>query len=344
MSSLARSGWAALIAVALAAGADAQQTTPAGPTTTTVAPRATPSGRPDQVVATVNGARITKADVLTYLSHFTFPPGKEKEVYDEALDYLINVELLKQFLRAQKVSVSRQEIDDEIARLSKESGDLATALASSNSTIEELRARRGLILQWKKYFTAQGTPAALKQFVAENQDEFNQTRVRASHILIKVDPTAPAAEKEKARQKLLAIKRQIDSGQITFAAAADQYSEDDGNVATKSGGDLGYFPRSGQFIEEFSAAAFALKPGTISDPVLTDFGYHLIQVTDRKEGTPINFEQYRDRILEQFGFDLQGKILAEQRKKAKIEKKPLPANPEDFFPPVSTQPAPAAPR
>jgi peptidyl-prolyl cis-trans isomerase C len=342
MSSPVRSGWAALVAIALTTViAAARQPTPAGPTTPGVVPRATPTDRPVEIVATVNGAPITKADVLTHLSHFTFPPGKENEVYDEAVDYLINVELLKQFLRTQKVPVSEQEIDGEITRLTKESGDLASSLAASNTTLAELRARRGLILQWKKYYTAQGTPAALKQFVAENKDEFNQTRVRASHILIKVDPAAPAAEKEKARQRLLAIKREIESGRITFAAAADKYSEDDGNIATKSGGDLGYFPRSGQFIEEFSSAAFALKPGTISDPVLTEFGYHLIQITDRKEGTPINFEQYRDRIIEQFGFDLQSKILAEQRKTAKIMKNPMPPN---FFPPVATQPAPTPSR
>ncbi|HEX8202505.1 MAG TPA: peptidylprolyl isomerase [Isosphaeraceae bacterium] len=342
MSSRARSGGIALVVIALtAAVSSAQQAVPAGPNPAAAAPRTSPTGRPDEVLATVNGAPITRAAVLAHLSHFTFPPGKEKEVYDEGLDYLINVELLKQFLRQQKVPVTDQEIDAEVARLTRGSGDLDAALKASNTTMPELRARHGLILQWKKYFTAQGTPAALRRFVEENKDEFNGTRVRASHILVKVDPSAPPAEKEKARQRLLAIKREIDSGRMTFAAAADKYSEDDGNVATKSGGDLGYFPRSGQFIEEFAAVAFALKPGVVSEPVLTDFGYHLILVTDRKEGTPINFDQYRDRILEQFGFDLQSKILAEQRKTAKIDKEPMPT---DFFPPIAAQPTPAEPR
>lgn len=341
MPQLVRSGLVALMAVASASLVSAQQTTDSPvPAPGPVAPRVAPDGRADEVVATVNGAPIPKAAALNYLSHFSFPTGKEKQVYDEALDYLINVELLKQFLRAQKVAVSKPEIDAEINKIRKENADLADALASSNTTLAELTERRGLILQWKKYVTAVATTDVLKKFVADNKDEFNQTRVRASHILVKVDPAAPAAEKEKARQKLLAIKREIESGQTSFAAAADKYSEDDGNVATKSGGDLGDFTRSGQFIEEFCSAAFALKPGVISDPVLTEFGSHLILVTGRKEGTPINFEQYRDRILEQFGFDLQSKILAEQRKAAKIEKKPLPPN---FFPPVAT-PAPAVPR
>jgi parvulin-like peptidyl-prolyl isomerase len=205
--------------------------------------------------------------------------------------------------------------------------------------MDELRRRRGLILQWKKFVAAQATPEVLKKFVADNKDEFNQTRVRASHILVKVSPSAPAAEKEKARQKLLAIKAQIEGGRMSFAAAADAYSEDDGNVATKSGGDLGTFTRSGQFIEEFSAAAFALKPGRLR-PVLTEFGYHLILVTDRKEGTPIYFDQYGIASSSSTASNLQNRILAEQRKTAKIEKEPLPA---DFFPPVAT-PAPPPPR
>src|SRR5262249_52179225 len=148
-------------------------------------------------------------------------------------------------------------------------------------TPEEYRNRIAQRLQWRAFITNKMTDAELKAYVARNPDLFSGTQVRASHILLKVDPKAPTAEKEAVRQKLLAIKQEIESGKISFADAANKYSEDDGNVETKSGGDLGFFARRGQFIEPFTAAAFALKDkkGAVSDPIETEYGYHLIQVT-----------------------------------------------------------------
>lgn len=90
--------------------------------------------------------------------------------------------------------------------------------------------------------------------------------VKASHILVD-------SEKEA-----LTIKRDIESGKISFEQAAKKYSK---CPSGQSGGDLGYFGR-GQMVKEFENAAFALPVGKISAPVQTQFGYHLIKVTDAK--------------------------------------------------------------
>ena len=145
-------------------------------------------------------------------------------------------------------------------------------------------------IRWSEYVKAKATDAELRRYVAANRDLFSGTQVRASHILLKVDPDAPAAEKEKVKQKLLAIKSQIDANKMTFAEAANKYSEDPAN-AGGAGGDLDYFTLSSGFIPEFTDVAFKLKKGSISEPVETPYGYHLIQVTDRKEGRPVDFEQ-----------------------------------------------------
>jgi peptidyl-prolyl cis-trans isomerase C len=121
---------------------------------------------------------------------------------------------------------------------------------------------------------------------------------------------------------------------MTFAEAANKHSVDPAN-AEGAGGDLGYFGRNSGFIEEFTDAAFALKKGSISDPVETAYGYHLIQVTDRKEGAPIDFEKQRPLITQLYSMELQKDLIAAERKTAKIDIKPMP---KDLFPPAPATP------
>src|SRR5262249_30600782 len=120
----------------------------------------------------------------------------------------------------------------------------------------------------------------------------------------------------------------------TFAEAANKYSDDPAN-AGGAGGDLDYFSLSSGFIPEFADVAFKLSKGKISDVVETPYGYHLIQVTDRKEGRPVDPEQSKPYILNVYAGELQKNLLTEERKRAKIEIKPMP---KDLFP----NPAPAA--
>jgi peptidyl-prolyl cis-trans isomerase C len=156
-------------------------------------------------------------------------------------------------------------------------------------------------------------------------DVFSRAEVKASHILIKVDAKAKPEEKEKARQKLLAIKKEIASGKISFADAANKYSEDEGNKEQPSGGNLGFFPRKGVFIEPFAKAAFAMKEGEISDPIETEYGLHLIYVVQKKPGETVAFsEDLKPYILEAFADELQDKLKESERKTAKIEIKPMP--------------------
>lgn len=122
---------------------------------------------------------------------------------------------------------------------------------------------------------------------------------------------------------------------ITFAAAANKYSQDPAN-AGGAGGDLDYFTLDSGFVEEFANAAFKLKKGEVSEPIETPFGMHLIQVTDRKEGRLPDFEKVKPYLAQQFSMDLEKKIITEERKTAKVEVQPLP---KDLF---ASEPAAAA--
>jgi peptidyl-prolyl cis-trans isomerase C len=292
----------------------------------------------NQVLATVNGESITRGDLLKFLSGYEIPAGNEENIYRDAMETLVNNRLVNQFINRQKLPVSEQKIDQAVAKveqdLKAEGRDLPTALAESNTSMADLRKEFATRERWIAYINAKGTDAELKKFAEQNKDMINGTQIRASHIVLKVDPNATPEEKEKVRQTLLGIKKAIESNKMTFAEAANKHSVDPAN-AEGAGGDLGYFGRNSGFIEEFTDAAFALKKGSISDPVETAYGYHLIQVTDRKEGAAIDFEKQRPLITQLYSMELQKDLIAAERKTAKIDIKPMP---KDLFPPAPATP------
>ncbi len=116
---------------------------------------------------------------------------------------------------------------------------------------------------------------------------------RASHILITAAKDAPAAERDKAKARAQELLAQARKAPVEFANLAKKNSQDPGSAA--SGGDLDFFAR-GAMVKPFEDAAFAMKKGDISDVVESDFGYHIIQLTDVKEPKQRSFEDLRAGI------------------------------------------------
>ncbi len=116
--------------------------------------------------------------------------------------------------------------------------------------------------------------------------------VRARHILLRLPPDADEATEQEVREKIETIRKKILEG-ADFAKMARKYSEDPGS--RDKGGDLGYFER-GKMVPAFEEAAFSLEPGTVSEPVKTRFGYHLILVEDHRQAHQKTLDEVRDRI------------------------------------------------
>ncbi len=116
---------------------------------------------------------------------------------------------------------------------------------------------------------------------------------RASHILVKAEAGAPAAEREKARAKAEALLAEVRKTPAAFAELARKNSDDSGSAA--QGGDLDYFGR-GQMVKPFEDSAFALKPGEISGIVESDFGFHIITLTAVRGGQTRPFEAVRAEV------------------------------------------------
>ncbi len=134
----------------------------------------------------------------------------------------------------------------------------------------------------------------LRKYYEENASRYAVAEERrASHILLKVDPDAKSADREAAKQKAEELVAQLRKNPGQFAELAKKNSQDPGSAA--KGGDLDFFGR-GMMVKPFEDAVFAMKPGEISNPVLSDFGYHIITLTGVRGGDKKPFESVRAEI------------------------------------------------
>jgi peptidyl-prolyl cis-trans isomerase D len=124
------------------------------------------------------------------------------------------------------------------------------------------------------------TDEQVAQYYEEHKEEFRQEeQVRARHILFKLAQQVGAEEEARVRAEAETALQRIQAGE-EFATLASQLSQDP--VSALQGGDVGFFKR-GEMVKPFADTAFGLQPGMVSEPVRTDFGYHLIKVEERQE-------------------------------------------------------------
>ena len=285
---------------AAAAGTQAAPATPA-------APKPVPAQIPE-VLARVNGEAVTKADfdravqALEARAGGPVPPEQRDQVLRGVLDQLIGYRALVQETKARNIAVPDGEVDARIGQIrgqfpSEEA--FTQMLAQRKLTLEQVKsdARQDMAIS-KLIETEIASKIAVKpdqvtDFYAKNPDQFKQGEsVRASHILISVPKGADAATKAQARTKAEQVLKEVKAGK-DFAALATQYSGDPGSAA--KGGDLGFF-QQGQMVGPFNDVAFSLAPGTVSDLVETDFGFHIIKVAEKKAGRTIPLEEVKPQV------------------------------------------------
>jgi peptidyl-prolyl cis-trans isomerase C len=289
-------------------------------------------------VAVVNGTVITEKELdrqVSFLEMKLQEAGKPvngadlAEIKRDALENLIDEELLYQAAVKQKSKVSDAEINHALstikARFPNEN-EFRNALSKAGLSEAALKSQvdRNLTIEQfidKQFIQKLNTSEMdAKAYYNAHPDLFKRAeQVRASHILIRVNPQADQSQKEISRKKIETIEQRLKNGE-DFAELARQNSED---PSSARGGDLGYFGR-GRMVKPFEDAAFALKPGEISGVVETQFGYHLIKVTDRKPETVIPYEEVKDKLQEYLKREKireqVGSFVAEQKGKAKVER------------------------
>jgi peptidyl-prolyl cis-trans isomerase C len=220
------------------------------------------------------------------------------------LENLIARELLYQECQKKGIKVDQKEVDGQLTAIKgrfPSEAEFKNALSKMNLTEADLRFQFERDLAIKKLLDGQiGDKVAVSEketraYYDGNLETFKKPeQVRASHILIKVDPEADEAKKAEARTKIESLQTRLKKGE-DFGALAKENSE---GPSGPKGGDLGFFGR-GQMVKPFEEAAFTMKPGQVSGMVETRFGYHLIMVTDRTPEGIHTYEEVKDR-LEQY--------------------------------------------
>ena len=260
------------------------------------------------VVARVNGEDISKGDFESAVSNLearangAVPPTERDRVYRNLLDELIGYKLLLQESRARKVVVPDADLQARFDAVKKQfpSEDAFTqSLAARKISVEQVRSELKNQLVVNSLIEAEisskisPTNDEIDAYYKRNPTQFQMPeRVRASHILVSVPAGADATAKAAALTTATTVLKKAKGGG-DFAALAREYSQDPGSAA--SGGDLGFFEQ-GKMVGPFNDAAFKLPKGQISDVVETEFGYHIILVTDKQPGRVVPFEEARPKI------------------------------------------------
>jgi peptidyl-prolyl cis-trans isomerase C len=240
------------------------------------------------VLAKVNGAEIRQSDVT--LAEEELGPSLAQmdpaTKKENVLAFLIDMKIVAKAAEAKKI----EDRDDFKARL---------AFTRNRLLMDNLLAAEG---------KAATTDEAMKKVYDEAAKQIEgEQEVHARHILVETEDEAKAIEAE--------LKKGAD-----FAELAKKKSKDPG---ASDGGDLGFFTKD-QMVPEFSAAAFSLEPGKISDPVKTQFGWHIIKVEEKRNRKAPDFEQVKSQIETYVTRKAQAEYVAKLRETAKVERMDQP--------------------
>lgn len=264
----------------------------------------------DSRAAVVNGAVITVEDLnreldlvqRRFMASGGILSGKQlAEIEKKVLESLIDQELLYQEGVRKGVSVDTKVIDEQLNGIKGGFPDeeaFKNALARVNLDEAGLKSRVEKSMTVRKFIAQEFvekisvSEEETKNYYDAHSDMFKQPeQVRASHILIKVEDGAGEEQRGEALGKIKEIQEKLKKGE-PFEALAKASSQ---CPSSEQGGDLDFF-KKGQMVKPFEEAAFALKPGEVSDIVETQFGYHLIKVTERRPETQAAFEETREGI------------------------------------------------
>jgi parvulin-like peptidyl-prolyl isomerase len=336
------------------------------------APKAAkPDPKADEVVATVDGVAIKSGEVDSVIREMMAQRGMPPDALPESqragvVRMVLDNMILERVMKAASAGfkVTDAEVDEELKKIrdreqvSEE--EMKKQIAAAGKTLANVKTEIRDGMQVRKWMDDQlkdkvkdATEAEAKDFYEKNPQHFEEpSQVRASHILFMVEanaaPDAVSAAQKKAEAATVRAQKE------DFAKLAGELSEEPG--AKERGGDLNFFPAEGVMVKEFADAAFKLKKGEISAaPVRSQFGFHVIKVTDRKEGKKQPFEEAKVKITSyltgQKKETAARDVVASLKEKAKIDiklppppalvKPPQASKPEAATDPVTAPPAPA---
>lgn len=249
------------------------------------------SAQSDPVVAKVNGTDVKQSDLNAAEEELAgqLPPMAPEAKRDYLVTYVADMMLVAKAAEDRKLA----ETDDFKRKM---------ANARSKLLMEALLQAEA---------KAAVTDEAMKKVYDEAIKQMaNEEEISARHILVETE--------DEAKKILADLKKGAD-----FVAIAKEKSKDPGSK--ENGGDLGYFSKE-QMVPEFAEAAFKLNKGQLSEPVKSQFGWHVIRVDDKRKKQPPEFDKVKDQIQTFVQRRAQAEMITKLRESAKIER--LDAKPE----------------
>jgi peptidyl-prolyl cis-trans isomerase C len=252
---------------------------------------------PDPVVATVNGIEIRQSDLAFAAEDIGQNLGQlpEEAKREQLISYLTDVILLSKAAEAKKLG-------DE--------ADVKHRLDfNRNKTLMEAM----LINAGKGAINEQAMRAVYQDAIKQMG---NEEEVHARHILFRVEKADDKAASDEAEGKVKAVIVRLKKGE-DFATVAKELTEDPSGK--QDGGDLGYFTKE-QMVPEFADVAFKLDKGQISEPLKTQFGWHVLKVEDKRAKQPPEFDKVKEQLENYVTRKAQMEFVAKLRSDAKIER------------------------
>jgi len=278
----------------------------------------------ETVVAVVNGTKLTmeelEGQVDRLIPRMTFhknvPEEKRKNFYKQALDEIINRELLYQDALAVGMEPDKEKVNaqfDKIRQRFKSEEEYKAALEKEGIKEETIRfqiEKEQLVQQLNEKKVVEASRISeeqLKNYYDKNTAQFKQPE----SVKLRIIST-------KDEQKAKDIQEKIKAGD-DFGELASIFSEDSYGVKS---GDIGYIHK-GRMLPDIETAAFKLKTGEVSDLIHTEDSWFLIKVEDKKPEQQLSFEEVKEKLKRQIEADkareLSEKLIADLRAKAKIE-------------------------
>ncbi len=258
------------------------------------------SDEKENILAQVGSYKLTLEEFETQIQ--SLPPQlqmallRNPQLKEQFLDRWVDITLIAQEARDRKL--------DQDPEIQAKIEDIMNAVLAQEFLQREIEGKVKI------------TDDEIETYYKGHEEEFtNPESAKARHILLKVPEGADEKAWKEAESKAKDIKKKLENGE-DFAELAKKYSDDPGSK--NKGGDLGFFTK-GRMVPEFESAAFSLKPGELSDPVKTNFGYHIIEVQEKKAASTKTLAAVQAQIRQKLQGEKQQQLQDELIEKLKAK-------------------------